>query len=295
MEPLRTVLKIPTRTTMNVCLPPYDESAMGGGWSFIYNFRKAMGDAVTNYEMADVFFIPSASMVSRDDVEKARSDGKKIVLRCDNIIRNSRNRNTGMSRMKDFSDWADLVIFQSKFAEELLNPYLNSENFTVILNSTDTDIFNPTGRSKSNTLRYLYSKHSSDETKNWEMARVAFQIIYSENPNTVLNLVGRFDTEEYNFDFYNGESYRYFGQVNNKHGMADIYKSSDVFLYTYFNDACSNTLIEALCSGMKIDDPWGMLFTGGSKEICTHFKKEGINYFGLERMASDYKEAFGKL
>ena len=142
---------------MKIYLPNYDKLALGGGWSFIANFRKAMGDTITdNYAESDIFFLPSASMVSREDVEQAKRDGKKIVLRCDNIIRNSRNRNTGMSRMKDFSDWADLVIFQSDFAEELLNPYLQTENYKVILNSVDENIFNPKGRGDQES-RYYYS------------------------------------------------------------------------------------------------------------------------------------------
>ena len=89
---------------------------MGGGWSFMGNFAKAMKDNLTNYEDADIYFVTSASMVERDEVQKAKNDGKKIVLRCDNIIRNSRNRNTGMSRMKDMAEMADLVGLQWKVA-----------------------------------------------------------------------------------------------------------------------------------------------------------------------------------
>lgn len=277
---------------MKIILPQIDENALGGGWSFCRNFRKAMGgNIVTDYNQADIFFIPSASMVSRDEVQQAKQDGKKIVLRCDNIIRNSRNRNTGMSRMKDFSDWADLVIFQSEFAEELLNPYLQTEQWKVIYNSVDERIFNDKNRVDGNS-RYVYGKHSSDETKNWEMARVAYQKLQEDDKDATLNLFGRFDgnLQEYNFDFYNGEQYRYWGYITDPQVMANIYKQSDWFIYTYFNDACSNSLIEALMCGVQIYDPYQMSDTGGTREILERFyKREG--YFELSRMATDYKMA----
>lgn len=280
---------------MKICLPSYDTKAIGGGWSFISNFIKAMEGNITNYNQADIFFIPSASMVSRDEVQQAKQDGKKIVLRCDNIIRNSRNRNTGMSRMKDFSDWADLVIFQSEFAEELLNPYLQTEQWKVIYNSVDERIFNDKNRVDGNS-RYVYGKHSSDETKNWEMARVAYQKLQEDDKDATLNLFGRFDgnLQEYNFDFYNGEQYRYWGYITDPQVMANIYKQSDWFIYTYFNDACSNSLIEALMCGVQIYDPYQMSDTGGTREILERFyKREG--YFELKRMGDDYKLAFARV
>lgn len=280
---------------MKIYLPNYDKNAIGGGWSFIANFRKAMGDTITdNYAESDIFFLPSASMVSREDVEQAKRDGKKIVLRCDNIIRNSRNRNTGMSRMKDFSEWADLVIFQSDFAEELLNPYLKTENYKVILNSVDENIFNPKGRGDQQS-RYYYGKHSTDETKNWEMARVAYQGVQEDHKDAVLNIVGRYDTAEYNFDFYNGENYKYWGYISDPEAMANIYRLSDWFVYTYFNDACSNSLIEAMCCGVQVYDPYKMASTGGTPEIRRHYNNLGPEYFKLERMGADYKKALGRL
>lgn len=270
---------------MKIALPEYDTSAIGGGWSFISNFIKSMGDTITIYENADIFFIPSASMVSRETVQKAKDDNKKIVLRCDNIIRNSRNRNTGMTRMKDFADWSDLVIFQSNFAMELLQPFLRAYNYEVIHNSVDENIFNSKGREEGN--RYLYGTHSTDSTKNWEMARVKFQDIHNEE-KAFLNLFGRLPVgEEHNFDFYNGEQYKYWGYIQDPNVMANIYRQSDYFLYSYFNDACSNTLIEAIVCGCKPVDCFGMIQTGGAVELIWREPE----YFKLERMATDYINA----
>lgn len=277
---------------MKIFIAAFEPERLGGGWSFQRNFAKIMTNNLSAYADADVFFITSASMVQRADVEQAKRDGKKIVLRVDNIIRNSRNRNTGMSRMRDIAQLADLVVYQSGFAVGLLHEYLKPDNWMIILNSADQDTFNVHGCDYAGA-RYLYAKYSSDETKNWEMARSAFQS--SHMPGKQLNLVGRFDAklEEYGFDFYLGERLDYKGLIDDPHKMAQVYKDSDILLYSYFNDACSNTLIEALSCGLEIHDCYGMLQTGGAPEIMSH--SDDVSYFGLPRMGAEYLEAINGL
>lgn len=271
-----------------------DEAKLGGGWSWISNAKKSI--TTTNYQDAKVYLIPSPSMVSKEEVDKAIEDGKKIVLRVDNIVRNSRNRNTGMSRMKRFADQADLVIYQSEFAKNLLMPYLKVDG-PVILNSCDQTIFNPEGRQESTTAKYMYSRVNRDETKNWEMARLYFQQVHETNPDSKLHIVGHYSPElvEYNFDFYQNENFMYWGIMKDAPSLAQIYKDSDYFLYTYFNDACSNSLIEALSSGCKIVNAYGMAETGGAPEIIARFINDGEEYFGLERMGKQYMEAINEL
>lgn len=289
---------------MKIHLAKYDPNGIGGGWSFARNFAKIMKDNLSEYPEADIYFITSASMVSREEVIKAKQDGKKIVLRVDNIIKNSRNRNTGMTRMKDFAEWADLVVFQSNFAARLLNTYLeipqNEFKGTVILNSVDQDIFNVHGRQDIDTFRpdarrYLFSKYSSDPTKNWDIARISFQEI--KEPEKSLTLIGRFEggVEEYNFDFYQDEKVNYLGMITDPNSIAQIYKNSDVFLYSYFQDACSQTLIEAISCGLEIHNCYGMLSTGGAPEVMDRLKDRGRDYFSLARMGREYYEAMARL
>lgn len=276
---------------MKIFLANYEPDRQGGGWSWQTSFAKAFKDDLVSYDEAEYYVLASASMATREQVKIARADGKKIILRCDNIIKNSRNRNTGMSRMKDFAEMADIVVYQSRFAQDLLDGYLQAKRQKVIMNGVDQDVFNPKGREETGEERYLYSKYSSDPTKNWDLARLAYQNISADN--TVLNLVGRFDgIEEYDFDFYQGERYKYWGLVTDKNLMAEIYRQSDYFLYTYFQDACSQTVIEALCCGCEILNIQDMGNTGGTPEIIHMWDNFGSEYFGLDRMKRQYIEAF---
>ena len=282
---------------MKIYLANYEPNRIGGGWSFANNFVKSLQDKYTSdYNQADVYFITSASMVSRDDVIKAKTDNKKIVLRVDNVIRNSRNRNTGMSRMKDFASIADLVIYQSEAVKELLEPFLKTYNSTVILNSSDADIYHNKNRTaKENT--YLYSRYNRDETKNWEVARDYFTRVTYKEPDSFLYLCGQFSPEmvEYNFDFYADEKYQFLGVITNPNQMADVYRNVDKLIYTYWQDACSNTLIEALLSGCKIDFVDNFFKKGSADEIMFHFKEYGREYFSLDRMNNDYIKNMEKI
>jgi glycosyltransferase involved in cell wall biosynthesis len=60
--------------------------------------------------------------------------------------------------------------------------------------------------------------------------------------------------------------------VLGKEEMADLYRNCGKFLYTYYNDACSNTLIEALCSGCEVVGDKYYRKTGGAAEIMAAFR-----------------------
>lgn len=282
---------------MKINIAKYEPGRIGGGWSFADNLAKGLGEDLASFDEADVYLIPGASMVERKDVELAKAKGKKIVLRIDNHLLPSRNRNTGMQKMREFADAADLIIYQSNWARDYLEVYLFfppvsiEKKQAVILNGVDLNLFTFREHHDNN---YLYIRSSRIAEKGWEMAR----FWYSQNftPQTTLGVIGRFSNEnlEYNFDFYNNEPYKFYGQIS-RESVAALFGHYEHFLYSYFMDACSNTLIEALVSGCKIIDIYGMLQTGGAPEIMLAFKIYGRSYFDLERMTQDYKDAINEL
>ena len=270
---------------MRIHIPKYEPNRPGGGWTFCRNLVNELG--WSEYEDSDIYFIAGASMVERSEVEKAKADGKKIVLRVDNALRNSRNRGTGMTRMRDFAQLADLLVYQSEWARDYLKPYLGVDG-PVIVNGVDTKVFHKGGQ-KQNV--YIYSRFNRDETKNWEIARYWYSRKQIEDPNAVLWIIGAFSPEliEYNFDFYNNENFKYWGVIQSPETLADLLRSSKYFIYTYFADACSNSLIEAIRCGCKIIDPHHFLDTGGAPDIL---QTEDLS---SERMAREYLEEFNKL
>lgn len=264
---------------MKTHLLNYEPNRMGGGWTAARYLADGLGHVP--YDEADVIIITGPTMASHSEVEKAKADGKKIVLRIDNAVRNSRNRGTGMTRLKAFCEEADLVIYQSEWAKKFLMPYTQKDG-VVILNGVDTKQFNSNSRMAPGDS-YVYIRSSRDEGKQWIMAWYWFV----GNPGT-LEIVGKFSGEnlEYGFDFFMQEKYRFMGEQTN---MPDVYRRNKYFLYTYLNDACSNTLLEARASGCEIIDVFGMLGTGGAPEIMA------CEDISVERMIEEYKEAIATL
>jgi glycosyltransferase involved in cell wall biosynthesis len=275
---------------MKIYLANDSKQTVGGGWTFLSNLKEGIKrisknvEFVDNISKCDIFFISGATMVTRETVRLAQAAGKKIVLRIDNIPRNSRNRNTGTSRLKDFAQMADLVIYQSEWSREYVGGWLKKEG-VVIYNGVDTKIFNKDGEKipKEGNPQYLYSRYNRDESKRWDEAWYFYQMIHRKNSKAHLWIVGNFSNEqvEYSFDFYNNEKYTYWGVVEDKNTLSVILRSADVLLVPYFNDACSNTILEAMACGCQIE-PLVSGLTGGTPGLFN------IKDMSIERMASQY-------
>lgn len=218
-------------------------------------------------DKADIIFISGATMVQREEVLKWKAEGKKIILRVDNIPRNSRNRNTGTSRLYDFAQLADLVIYQSEWAKSYIGPFLKKDG-PVILNGADRDMFNTYGSAqpKEGDPQFMFVQFNRDETKQWHVAWYDYMMFQRTMPRAHLWIVGNFSPEnqQYNFDFFSGERFRYAGVLQNPTDMAEYFRGTDSLLLPYYNDACSQTLIEARNCGVKTIVQNG---SGGNTEI----------------------------
>ena len=107
------------------------KQTLGGGWTFLANLVQGLQrvddvELCYDYSEADTVLLPSSSMVNPATVEKCSNEGKKIFLRIDNMPRNSRNRNTGSSRLAQYARIADGVIFQSQWAKEYIGWWLEN-------------------------------------------------------------------------------------------------------------------------------------------------------------------------
>src|SRR3990167_4428834 len=185
---------------MSVHILNYEPNRIGGGWTaakYLYEGLNAV-----QYEEADTILITGPSMAHHNEVIKAKADGKKIILRLDNHLLASRNRNTGMSRMKAFCELADTIIYQSEWARDYLYPFTKRDG-AVVLNGVDTELFHNRGRMENTNSLYVRSSRIAE--KGWEMARYWYTYNYPRMGLATLNVVGKFSREnmEYNFDFYN--------------------------------------------------------------------------------------------
>jgi glycosyltransferase involved in cell wall biosynthesis len=264
------------------------KNAIGGGWTFNKNLEKALGDKVQftdSIEECDIYFVSGVTQAEKGDLDKAISLKKKIVFRVDNIPKPSRNRGMdSLAKMKQYADASDVVVYQSKWSQHLTEHYCGEG--VVIYNGVDTQLFNTTGtylQLNNRNKVYLYVAHSSNENKRFEEARYWFNQYWRDDRNIELWLVGRFDNEQYNYDFLEGEKVRNFGVVESRKVLSNIYRTADTLIYPAFADSCPNTVLEARASNCEIINvnPVGGTLELLNKDLDITLERMGREYLAL--------------
>jgi len=268
-------------------------NVIGGGFTFNQNLVKALKmvnsdiSFVNRVEDADIYFISGATQTEKGEVDAAIKNKIPIVFRVNGIPKPSRNSRIDIpKRLKDYANKADVIVYQSQWSNEYSGYYLGENNDgMVIYNGVDTDLFNPNGdkvpKDSSKTI-YLCVQHSSNSCKRFEEVKHIFSRLWQDNKNIELWLVGRFNGQEYNYNFIDGEKVREFGIVN-KSEIAKIMRTADVLIYPSYADSCPNVVLEAKASGLKII---GTNKEGGTREV------EILKDIGLERMGNEYNSLF---
>lgn len=272
---------------------------LGGGFIFIENLKLGSENKcqfVDKWQDAHIMFIPSCTMIKREDVLAAKGQKRKIVLRIDNIPKDSRNRGTAFSRLKDFAQAADTIIFQSEWAKDYVGSWLSGQGVDlkkshVIYNGVDTRFFHHNDDPKTRGETYLFTTFNTDENKRFPEAAYDFHLRHREakknkKPLPSLKLIGQFlnNLPEYKFDFFDGEKIQYFKAIEDRNEMANQFRSCRYLYFPAFADASPNTVSEAIACGCEIllaND------VGGTKEVIREFSKRIIT---IQEMAQKYIE-----
>lgn len=255
----------------NIYVVQESKGKVGGGWTFVDNIKKG---AVTkpiffvDYpNQANIFFIPSATMVTRKYVRELKTQfpSTPIVLRVDNLPPDHRNSGKGWARLRDDYAMSDHIIYQSKWAKNHIHPQLAEQTRegkpnTIVYNGVDHELFTPEGDrfewAQDHYPIFLFFLSSSDPAKRIEEMVHIYREVWIKNKKALLILAGKGYPKEwldYNFEFHNGEHYIYLPQVmTDKAEIAKLYRSCDVLIFPAYGNACSNTVLEAMASGMGV-------------------------------------------
>ncbi|TAK92932.1 hypothetical protein EPO05_07400, partial [Patescibacteria group bacterium] len=267
---------------LNIYIPNTSKQAIGGGWTFLDNFKKGIAgkeaQIVNTWQECDVVFIIGATMTDRTEVELAKKAGKKIVFRIDNMPKDSRNRGTAFSRMRDFALLADEIIFQSEWAKVYVGDYLKFElkapamlNPQIVYNGVDTSVFNFNDHPQDRGEKYLYIQFNRDENKRFPEVAYDFYVknFKARNQDLVipeLFLIGQFSPELVgaNFDFFNKEVVHYTPPIADREALANMYRTCQFLYFPAFADASPNTISEAMACGCT---PILTNVIGGTREV----------------------------
>lgn len=280
---------------MKIYMPNISRGSIGGGWTFMANFKggiRKSGKAtfVDSWQDAHIFFITGPTVVDPSEVRAARKAGQQIIFRVDNVPRKSRNkRSTPHERMKEFADLADVVVYQSKWAEMYAGPLCGEG--TVIENGVDQTIFFQDQDMRADHDIYLYAYHGKSELKQFWAAHYLFQMMFRNNPKAEFWFAYDFGRNlneliDSNFDFWNGEKYEYLGLIKTTCQMVSLMQQCKYLIFPSIVDSAPNTVLEARACGMEV--------IGMSDEILSGTKEmlDPDLDISLERMIEEYLALF---
>lgn len=275
--------------------------SIGGGYSFLRNFKKGMQgkvEFVNRWQDSDIVFIFSITTIDKNEIKEAKKAGKKIVLRVDNIPRKSRNhRMDVVGRLREMGKLADLVVYQSKWAKEYTGYFIDNNKDIIIRNGVATENFNENNR-RSDGVTYLYLNYNDNPNKRFDEALYQFDKDWRNNKLKIPHLIiggtaprMYLEHPEWHWDLpIIEQKIEYVGIIDNALAVADLMKSCDYLLIPYFAEASSNTLAEGLACGLE---PIGVNDEGGNIEIIIDFMENGVR--SIQTMADEYLSAFNDL
>lgn len=316
---------------MRVFVPNVSNTKIGGGWTFLRNFRDSMKqfpdfEIVDDLNQADLLFAFAPTTIDGGTIEKAQAKGIPFVLRMDGVPEDSRNGGKGTRRLLEFSSKADAIIYQSSFVSQTVGKIIKPKNNCreyVLFNGVNTDIFTPNGPTMPHNglINILHVNYRKDPNKRYEEVVQMYRELWTIRQDVQLVLVGRYPTtwQDHNMGFFNGERFVRVGATDNPATLAMTMRSCDLFFYPSFADPAPNVVLETMACGL----PMMLNPYGGGYEMCgmsavpinplkmlgsqvdqvinfkTNLKRLGdINrmraeqMFSLDVMGKNYREAF---
>lgn len=186
---------------------------------------------------------------------------------------------------------ASFVVTNSQGLKELALSSSSNQEIKIIENGVDTSLFKP--RSKKNSKLIVLGVGRLISRKGFE-----YLIKACEELDVEVRLVGDGPLKEELEDLAKRLSVRckFYGNIEDKKELSEIYSSSDVFCLPSLNEGMSNTVLEAMASGL----PLVVTNTGGSKELVrkngfiVEMKNSQDIRDKLNKFSSDLIEEMGK-
>jgi len=235
-----------------------------------------LGYKYTKYTLgAKSIFFPVSIKESKIKIVKFL--GGKVIQRLDGIHINNRDLNHEMEKV--YKEYTDFYIFQSDFSRKMAFKYFGEvpkEKYALIVNGANTEVFYPcTTQDKSSKIKLV----TSGNFRSPLMVMPILDVLDSLNAsgfNVELTLLGPINLDQQRQEILSKE-YVIHKIIDDQGELADELRAHDIFLYTYYNAACPNSVIEAVCCGLPVVG----YDSGSMKELCS-FNKELLAFVSDE-------------
>ena len=238
----------------------FKENPWGGGNQFLKALKNKFilqGIYTDSITEADVVLFNSHHCLNDVFLAKAKYPKKIFVHRLDGIMKLTRNDIALDKKIYNFNrKIANATIFQSQWAKEQAKKagYVAGGYEKIIINAPDPHIFNKKEcKNQHSPIRLIANSWSTNFNK-------GFLLLKWLDENLDFNKYQLTFVGNTPFTFKNIKCFP--PQPSNK--LSCILKEHDIYIFPSKNDACSNSLIEALHCGL----PAVYLLSGGNSEIA---------------------------
>lgn len=240
----------PNARGLRLCIP-IEDRPLGGLYSFLTNFRRYLDAhgipwSENPQEMHDVFFANSWAVpppLVRET--KLRLPDVRIVHRVDGAARDYGRTDGSDALQARVNILADLTIFQSRYSRHATTEKFKviSSDGPVIHNPVDVDHFSPNGDriTLPGRVKIACVTFSANPMKGTaSVFRVA-----ETNPDIDFFLIGRYDDAPLRPNLHT------LGYLD-RDTLPTALRACDLFLTFSENEACPNTVLEALATGLPV-------------------------------------------
>ena len=270
---------------------PLSDMPWGGANQFLRALRDriaARGLLTSDLEQADIVLLNGNPGTIKNNLRLIRelrkiSDHSVVVIRMDGPVTHRDHaliQNNWLYMLCNY--YADGIIFQSKWSREnnyrlgMSRPPLE----TLVTNAPDPKLFHPVARRKAHDkVRCIATSWSSNMMKGF-----GDYLFLDENLD--------FSTFEFTFvgnSPYHFKNIKIVPPMTSK-ALGALLRKQDIFVTASVNDACSNSVIEALHSGL----PVVYVQSGGHAELV---KRNGLPYtnkrellFAIQEVSENYEK-----
>jgi glycosyltransferase involved in cell wall biosynthesis len=269
----------------------FTDGPYGGGNQFLKALRSELlkrGAYASDIDGADICLFNGSPFDSYSHIEKMhdvfiRNPYILYIIRVDGPTVSARGSGLFYDKLikKINNIYCDGIVFQSAWSRKQNQRItgIASVNEAVILNAADPDIFNPIGKEKfdaNRKIRLIATSWSNNERKGFP--------VYEYLDNNM-------NWSKYAMMFVGNCPMRYHNikclQPISSTALADILRQNDIYLTASRNDACPNSLLEAMACGL----PAIAFNHGGHPEMIG---QGGVLYDSKEELPDKINSIVGK-
>ncbi len=239
---------------------PFDaHSSIGGPSTFLKNLHgyldKVSFPYVNSLGKAGVILFPI--YYDQRALQKLKARGGKVCQRLDGVYYPEKHGDEFLKRNQKIKDiylnFSDHVIFQSEYSRKQCFDMLGKKQaseYSIIINGVNTEIFHPNQSRGFNKNHIQFCTTGSIRGIDMLSPIIRALDLIQESIHFSFHVVGPIKDEE----CAKLMDRKYIVHHGNcpLDKVADILRSSDIFIFSHLNPPCPNSVIEAIASGLPV-------------------------------------------